>query len=784
MRVHTPAGARFTQISAGFYHSLAIGSDGNTYAWGNNMLSQLGDETTSNSSKPVLVHAPAGARFTQISAAYYDSLALDSDGHAYSWGYNEYGKLGDGTTNPHSKPATMLTPRYVIDNVTFGGASVASKTVNATTGARDMHVPQHTPGAVDVTVAYHLDGLDVNGRVASPNYQSGTVTLNYTYATAYTVSFQLGDAAGHTTSQAPASQYSYPDDPRPITYPEPDPAWAGHWFDGWAKPDGSLWNFNTPVTSNMTLTAKWRTPQFTMTPTRGPDTGGTTVHITPPDPPRPLRFTQVSASTYHSLAIGTDGNTYAWGYNFNGQLGDGTTNDSSAPVRVNTPPGVRFTSVSAGNYHSLAISSDGHAYSWGRNSNGQLGDGGSSDRNTPAPVHAPASGNPANTWKTISAGYYHSLAIATDGHAYSWGRNSNGQLGDGGSSDRNTPAPVHAPDSGNPANTWKTISAGNYHSLAIATDGHAYSWGWNRNGQLGDGGSSDRNTPAPVHAPDSGNPANTWKTISAGSNHSLAIATDGHAYSWGWNRNGQLGDGGSSDRNTPAPVHAPASGNPTDTWTAISAGGWHSLAISGDGHAYSWGWNSNGQLGDGGSSDRNTPAPASPAADGTATWTAISAGGWHSLAIATDGHAYSWGANGYGQLGDTTTTERHTPTPTTRAITITGTTFEPTNAPTPTWNPTTHTWDTTSPTHPEGQATVTIHWTLDGATQPDYTLTYDYTHYYTLPKAGGAPTQQLAGATLLTLTTLTALTLTSHHITRKHHHTHQPTTTTTTTSGR
>ncbi|AKV54968.1 hypothetical protein AB656_00245 [Bifidobacterium actinocoloniiforme DSM 22766] len=670
VRVSTPAGVRFTRISAGYWHSLAIGSDGNTYtygsayAWGNNSEGELGHGTGGNQHTPAPVSTPSSGNPTNtwktISAGNSHSLALDSDGHAYAWGYNRFGQLGDGTTNDHSKPAPVLTPRYVIDGVAFGGASVTSKTVNATTGAWDMHVPQHTPGAVDVTVAYHLDGLDVNGNIANPRYQSGTVTLRYTYATPYTVSFQLGGAPG----TPPASQYSYPDDPQPINWPVPDPVWAGHWFDGWAKPDGSPWDFTQPVRNDLTLTATWRTPRFTMTPTRGPDTGGTTVHITPPDPPQPLRFTQISAGSFHSLAIGTDGNTYAWGYNFNGQLGDGTRASRSAPVRVSTPPGVRFTAVSAGGYHSLAISSDGRLYSWGSNSNGQLGDGGSSDRNTPAPVN-PATDNTA-TWKTISAGGYHNLALRADGHAYSWGANTHGQLGDGA----NDPNP---------------------HS-----------------------------TPAPVN-PAADNTA-TWKTISAGDSHNLALNRDGHAYNWGADNNGQLGD----DNTT----------------------------------------------------DQRQPTPASPAADNTDTWTAISAGGYHSLALNRDGHAYNWGANGYGQLGDTTTTERHTPTPTTRAITITGTTFEPTNAPTPTWNPTTHTWDTTSPTHPEGQATVTIHWTLDGATQPNHTLTYDYTHYYTLPKAGGAPTQQLAGATLLTLTTLTALTLTSHHITRKHHHTNQPTTTT------
>ncbi|WP_052122816.1 hypothetical protein, partial [Bifidobacterium actinocoloniiforme] len=425
----------------------------------------------------------------------------------------------------------------------------------------------------------------------------------------------------------------------------------------------------------------------------------------------------------------TDGNTYAWGRNDYGELGDDTRTDRNTPVRVHTPAGVRFTSVSAGNEFSLAIGSDGHAYSWGYNGSGQLGNDTSTYHRTPEQVHAPTNGdNPANTWKTISAGYWHSLAIGSDGHAYSWGANGYGQLGDGSNDVSDRPEQVHAPtNGGNPANTWKTISAGDQFSLAIGSDGHAYSWGANDYGQLGNGTNTRSNRPEQVHAPDSGNPANTWKTISTGGSRSLAIGSDDHAYSWGANYCGQLGNGSSDDNphSRPEQVHAPTNGgNPANTWKTISAGGYHSLATGSDGHAYSWGWNWHGELGDGSIYGRSTPA--------------------------LIGHK----------------------------ITVTGATFEPTNAPTPTWNPTTHTWDTTSPTHPEGQATVTIHWTLDGVTQTDYPINpYEYYHLYTLPKAGGAPTQQLAGATLLTLTTLTALTLTSHHITRKHHHTHQPTTT-------
>ncbi|RBP98921.1 RCC1 domain-containing protein, partial [Bifidobacterium xylocopae] len=457
---------------------------------------------------------------------------------------------------------------------------------------------------------------------------------------------------------------------------------------------------------------------FTLSPTKGPaNTAGTHTTITPPSPPTSgITFTQVSAGGAHSLAIGSDGNTYAWGFNINGQLGDGTSIGSNVPVRVRTPAGVRFTQVSAGYDHSLAIGDDGHAYSWGQDEYGQLGDGTRDYHPTPVRVTDPA---PNTTWKTISAGHSYSLAIDNHGHAYSWGRNQVGQLGNG-SYDRYSPYPYL--------------------------------------------------TPARVIDPA---PNTTWTAISAGDYHALAIDSDGHAYGWGSSSFGELGDGSSNTQSlTPVRVTDPA---PNTTWKSVSAGEWHSLAIDGNGHAYGWGYNNWGQVGNGNTgTNQNTPARVIDPAPGT-TWTTISAGHRHSLAIDNQGHAYSWGNNRFGQLGDNSNTDRNTPVPVDdlRRITVTGITLDRSDAtPAPAWNTGSHTWDTTAPAHPDGQVTANIHWTLGGQPQPDYplTYTYTYTHQYTLPKAGSIPIQRLSGGTLLLLTTLTTLTTTAHQLTRRNRH--------------
>ncbi|RBP99196.1 RCC1 domain-containing protein, partial [Bifidobacterium xylocopae] len=801
VRVKDPAdqhGITWTAISAGWQHSLAIDYNGHAYSWGYNEFGQLGNGSNdmNRHPTPARVTDPAGqpnTTWTSISAGYGHSLALDNHGHAYSWGYG--GTLGDGTGTYQNTPVRVATPRYTITGVSVGGAAIGAgdRSVNPRTGAWDITLPSHAPGRVDVTVTYRYEGLDANNNVIASNLTTtGTVTLHYTYATQYTVRFSLGDAAGHTSSPTPADQTVYSDDPKPITWPQ-DPEWEHHWLTGWAKADGSSWDFNTPVTSNMTLTAQWQAWQFTLNPASGPDTGGNTLHITPPPNPPLPHFTQISAGAYHTLAIGSDGSTYAWGYNDHGELGDGTTTSwRNTPVRVHTPAGVRFTQVSAGNNYSLAIGDDGHAYSWGGNGWGNLGNGSSDDNiytphPTPARVTDPAADT---TWTTLSAGGYHSLAIDSNGHAYSWGRNDSGQLGNGSSGGINpTPARIIDPAANT---TWTTISAGDYHSLAIDSNGHAYSWGWNSGGQLGNG-SNDRNphpTPARVTDP----AADTkWTTISAGTGHSLAIDNHGHAYSWGWNINGQLGNGSNgtnppnydnADKNTPVRVTDPAA----DTkWTTINAGYNYSLAIDNNGHAYSWGWNRSGQLGDNSNgtnppnydnADKHTPVRVHDPAPNT-TWTTISAGWGHSLAMDSNAHAYSWGSNNAGQLGDNSNgtnppnydnADKHTPVPAgLRTIAVTGITLDRNDAtPPPAWNTGSHTWDTTAPAHPDGQVTANIHWTLGGQPQPDYPLTYTYTHQYTLPKAGSIPIQRLSGGTLLLLTTLAALTTTAHQHARRH----------------
>jgi len=173
-----------------------------------------------------------------------------------------------------------------------------------------------------------------------------------------------------------------------------------------------------------------------------------------------------------------------------------------------------------------------------------------------------------------------------------------------------------------------------------------WAWGYNGEGQLGDSTTTQRTTPTQVGTD------TDWAAVTAGGYHTLALKSDGTLWAWGYNGFGQLGDGTTNDQTTPTQV-----GTDTD-WASATAGGYHSLARKSDGTLWAWGRNGEGQLGDGTTNDQTTPTQVGTDTD----WAVLDAGLYHSLALKSDGTLWAWGYNAQGQLGDGTTTDRTTPT--------------------------------------------------------------------------------------------------------------------------
>jgi len=293
----------------------------------------------------------------------------------------------------------------------------------------------------------------------------------------------------------------------------------------------------------------------------------------------------LAAGWGHGLA--TNGNVVcAWGSNSSGQLGDGTTIDRLDPVAVHNLTGTGVFALAGGQAHSLAITADGTVWAWGQNAFGQLGDGTTTDRLEPVPIPT------LSDVVAIAAGRLHSLALTSDGTVWAWGDNHIGQLGDGTRTGHLEPAPVL-----NLNDVVVAIATFSDHSLALTVNGDVWAWGFNGFGQLGDGTTTDRLEPVLVQ-----NLPSDIFAVAAGGGHSLAMNSSGDTtWAWGFNLEGQLGDGTFTDRLTPVPVR-----NLTEI-SAIAAGGAHSLAIGPGLGVWAWGSNSAGQLGDG--TFRPSPIP-------------------------------------------------------------------------------------------------------------------------------------------------------------------------------
>ena len=342
--------------------------------------------------------------------------------------------------------------------------------------------------------------------------------------------------------------------------------------------------------------------------------------------------------TSAARASGTEA-LYAFGDNTDGALGNGGTSDAFLPTVITLPSGVTPTGGAAGGDHTLVMGSNGVLYAWGLGTDGQLGNGTTTTSSTAVQVSLPPGVAPV----AVSAGQNHSLALGSNGNLYAWGYNGFGQLGIGTTANQDTPVTVGLP-SGVRATA---ISAGTNFSLALGSDGNVYAWGDGNLGALGQGNQNQSNTPVKVPLPS----GVTASAIAAGGRFAMAIGSDGTLYSWG----NVLGNNTSTSSTSPVVVAMPAG----VTANVISAGNVHALAIGSNGLLYSWGQDPDGQLGNGVRQDTKAPGLVSMPTGVTAV--AIAGGLDHSLAIGSDGNLYAWGVDGAGELGNGFTTNSNIP---------------------------------------------------------------------------------------------------------------------------
>jgi alpha-tubulin suppressor-like RCC1 family protein len=343
----------------------------------------------------------------------------------------------------------------------------------------------------------------------------------------------------------------------------------------------------------------------------------------------PPIFSSISAGGASTCGIAVGGTAYCWGNNMNGELGNGTRNNSATPFPVSG--GHIFISLSTGNNHTCGVTNGGAIYCWGNGTGGQFGNGNAIVSLTPVP----ASGG--LTFSSVSSGDWHTCGITTNGAVYCWGENYDGRLGNNTTTNSTVPVPVSG------GLSFVSISAGSFHTCGTTNRGATYCWGNNSYGEIGSGVSE----PAVV-TPTLVSGGLNFINVSSGTFHTCGMITGGAVYCWGMP--------GFSYAWFDSKVPLVVSGSLT--FQSLDSGSNHICGVTTDGSAYCWGLNNFGQLGN---NSTISPVVTPVAVSGGLTFVSLSAAGDHSCGIASDGKGYCWGYNSSGQLGDGTSAQRTAP---------------------------------------------------------------------------------------------------------------------------
>ena len=652
----------WASLSAGSSHTLGVRSDGGLFAWGIGTSGQIGDVTAISKSSPTQIGTSS---WSLVAAGNNFSLALDTNKKLYAWGTNATYQLGTGDSINRSSPTAIGTSSWVA--ITAGNDhSIAVKLGGTLWGWGNNSNGQVGPYGVtnnswisattssDASAAVRSDGtlwtwgLNNAGQLGLTNVNVGGDTLNRSSPVqvgALTNWSQVSMGASFTTAINTSG----------IIY-----TWGLN--NAFQLGTGDSVNRSSPVL--LTATGSFSTSSFTTV-----SAGGSTVHaikatgalfgwglgtsgevgdgtaLTRSIPTQVGSLSWNTVSTGHTFRAGiTNVSTlYTWGLNNAGQLGTGDTLNRSAPNLIGTSS---WTLVAAGSSHAVASTIDFRLHTWGLNASGQLGQNDAVNRSTPTQVLA---ANYIGSWTTLAAGA-DQTAAATGWKILAWGLNTNGGLGDGTTVNKSTPSISTTTDA--IALRFNQAPAGSsQHGWAIRSDGSLWNWGINTNGQAGDGTSVTNRSVAvvlgnwpyvssPVQI---GSNAGSWSEVSAGASYTLGISTAGLLYGWGINNSNQTGyPVNTYDRNLSASLVASGS------WTEVSAGNNHALAVKSDYTLWTWG----------------APTAANVAVL-PVSWTAIlSQGGstFFTMAIRSDGALFTWGVNSFGQLGIGDTLSRSSPT--------------------------------------------------------------------------------------------------------------------------
>lgn len=600
-----PALTSLASVSAGRKHTCGVTRQGAALCWGSGYEGQLGAGVLRLAAEPIqVVGLENGVQ--AVSSGGFHTCAITSVGGVKCWGLNESGQLGDGTKTDRLAPTD---------------------------------VAGLTSGVIAIQSGYlHSCAITVAGRMKCWGY-NGNRELGIGFGPDRTTPVDVVGMSAGVTAMATGLRHTCAIKDGGLK------CWGENYYGQLGT--GDTFTAMTPVdvvgmSSGVVAVTAGLGHTCALTNSNGAKCWGLNGYGELGDGTKTLRKTPVSvigiegavalkAGESHTCAQMPAGGTRCWGENNYGQLGDGTMTDQIVPVDV-VGLGGRVAAITAGEFHTCALSSGGGLKCWGFDRFGQLGDG----RMSYAPVAIPGL-NDVVTANAAALGQ-HACAVLRAGSVKCFGYNQYGQLGDGTMTTRTNPMEVYGL-----GGDVTAVAGGSSHTCALTTAGGVKCWGANAYFQLGIGGYGDRLTPSDVAGLTEGVVA-----LAAGAEHTCALTQSGGVKCWGRGAFGRLGDGTQEHRWTPTSVTGLSSGV-----VSVSAGGFHTCAVTDVGAVKCWGDNSFGQLGDGTRTNRLVPTAVSGLTNG---YVAVAAGYGHSCALETSGSVKCWGDNANGTLGDGTLT--------------------------------------------------------------------------------------------------------------------------------
>lgn len=630
-----------TAIAAGGRHTCVLTDTKRVKCWGENEDGQLGNGTTRPSRTAVDV-VGLDEDVVGISAGYNHTCAALASGFVKCWGNNAYGQLGDGTQISRSTPVGVVAlPADEDVSLSAGGMHTCAVTKKYSDsvwcwGITDYKMLEGEP--VVYLTLFPLSPKDTSAIPAGETITSITsggdhdcilTSSGGVLCWGFNYSGELGRGSISFSDSTPAYVSGLDRGVSRIS------AGGGHTCAQMIGGNVKCWGLNNIGQLG---------------------SGSSFASATPMDVRGLSEVTGIAGGAFHTCAIAQSGLVKCWGDNRFGQLSGKPGSVGYLTMDVVGLPG-RISAISAGGSHTCALTESGGVVCWGNNKYGQLGD--SSLIPTPAPMQTEAQGTepvapvPSNTppissgATSIAAGHSHTCAVTGVGEVECWGNNEHGELGNS-----TTTASLHVPVYVSGLNSRvRAVVAGWGHTCALTTSGGVKCWGYNQNGELGNGTNTSSNKPVDVRGLSTG-----VKSLEAGDDHTCAVMESGGVKCWGFNEYGQLGDGTAIDRNTPVDVQGII-----PPVVMVAAGWGHTCALTSQGSVKCWGNNHYGQVGDGSSIENlHTPVNVAGLAYGV---TAISADGGHTCALLDRGVLVCWGNNKYGQLGDGTAEVREVPVP-------------------------------------------------------------------------------------------------------------------------